>query len=405
MSIPTVAEVKKSNTGLLFPSRSSAIANTSDGVQNVIANLDYRVQSTGMSIDHRAQWYSGAIPPTTADYAGAPIGSLYFEFKCDTTQSTTAPYDSAIWEKTIAGWTRISGLNRIRTIKTFGSTDSQFDVTLQGNSIVRYTYDGGGTAPTFAASGLKIGDKVTIGSGDFAAGNQGTFTVVTVAATYIEVYNASGVAESNIVTDGAPITSYLTLGLEDEIVTVANTAATTVVLPAAAGITGKRFTIRSSAAGIVTVDGNASETIGGLATARIFGTNQYMTIVSNGANWDVIASSGCDSVYSISGNFDNLTMKIGQVPRTGIVKRVTYCTSAAAGSAVGIDIIDGAANGSGTDVICACADNLNGVEVDNPTSANVLDADDYLVVKFDDLTGTAALWSSVNVLFRAGCEV
>lgn len=72
----------------------------------------------------------------------------------------------------------------------------------------------------------------------------------------------------------------------------ATSGAITVTLPTAAGRKGKAFCIKKidSSANTVTIDGNASETIDG-ATTKVLST-QYSAkwIISDGANWVVIAS-------------------------------------------------------------------------------------------------------------------
>jgi hypothetical protein len=78
-----------------------------------------------------------------------------------------------------------------------GDTTSQWDVTNPAGTTFRYTYDGTGTAPSFAM--LTAGTSILNISDGFAAGNLGVFTVTAVAATYFEITNAAGVVESNVV--------------------------------------------------------------------------------------------------------------------------------------------------------------------------------------------------------------
>jgi len=85
---------------------------------------------------------------------------------------------------------------------TLMDATTEFDVSKSGD-VVRYTAVGG-TLPAFVASGVVVGDGVTIQSfSAFNALNQGTFTVVSIAADYFEVVNASGTAENGILL-GAP---------------------------------------------------------------------------------------------------------------------------------------------------------------------------------------------------------
>lgn len=61
----------------------------------------------------------------------------------------------------------------------------------------------------------------------------------------------------------------------------------TVTLPTAVGLTGKRFEIKNTGSGVITIDGNAAETIDGAATVSV---PQYFSysLVSDGANWIIV---------------------------------------------------------------------------------------------------------------------
>lgn len=82
-----------------------------------------------------------------------------------------------------------------RMSKTLGDATSRWDVTNPVGTTMRYTYDGTGTAPSFAS--LIIGTTSLVISG-FNAGNNGTFTVNGVGVTYFEITNVAGVVESDI---------------------------------------------------------------------------------------------------------------------------------------------------------------------------------------------------------------
>ena len=59
----------------------------------------------------------------------------------------------------------------------------------------------------------------------------------------------------------------------------------TVTLPTAVGITGRQYVIKNSGAGVITVDGNAAETIDGAADATLATQYDSITLASDGANW------------------------------------------------------------------------------------------------------------------------
>lgn len=77
----------------------------------------------------------------------------------------------------------------------------------------------------------------------------------------------------------------LTLNSTHSVVEV--TAAATITLPTAVGITGRSYNVKNTGSGVVVIDGNGSETIDGVLTQSL---NQWdaVTIVSNGTGWIII---------------------------------------------------------------------------------------------------------------------
>lgn len=62
----------------------------------------------------------------------------------------------------------------------------------------------------------------------------------------------------------------------------------TVTLPTAVGIAGKQYCVKNSGTGAITVDGNGSETIDGMATFKLATQYESIWVISDGANWKVI---------------------------------------------------------------------------------------------------------------------
>jgi hypothetical protein len=62
----------------------------------------------------------------------------------------------------------------------------------------------------------------------------------------------------------------------------------TVTLPTAVGVEGQYFVVKNSGTGVITVDGNGTETIDGALTQVMSVQYMSMTLISNGANWLVI---------------------------------------------------------------------------------------------------------------------
>lgn len=84
--------------------------------------------------------------------------------------------------------------------------------------------------------------------------------------------------------------SAYTLTAVDDIVSVTGT--TTITLPTAVGIAGRKYTIKNmDAATTVTVSANGAETIDGSPTRPLVLQYQYLTILSDGANWLIVANN------------------------------------------------------------------------------------------------------------------
>lgn len=78
------------------------------------------------------------------------------------------------------------------------ATFTNYNVTNPSGTTFRYTYGGTGADPYITSDTVPVGASVVFGSTNFAAGNQGTFTVTGSGANFIEVDNASGVVEAGI---------------------------------------------------------------------------------------------------------------------------------------------------------------------------------------------------------------
>ncbi len=109
--------------------------------------------------------------------------------------------------------------------------------------------------------------------------------------TYYGAFDAAGaaaaIAQSIIdLTRSKTITSVsatYTIVLSDDLIDcTANTF--TVTLPTAVGIIGRTFEVKNSGAGVITLEGDGSETIDGLLNQTLSTTDDIM-VTSNGANW------------------------------------------------------------------------------------------------------------------------
>ena len=97
-----------------------------------------------------------------------------------------------------------------------------------------------------------------------------------------------GMVDSNqVIYTIVPKTDTYTATVNDHVIICNKGTAMTINLLTAVGNSGLMIRIKSIGAGVVTVDGNASETIDGETTQTV---NQYdlLEIVSDGANWVII---------------------------------------------------------------------------------------------------------------------
>lgn len=87
-------------------------------------------------------------------------------------------------------------------------------------------------------------------------------------------------------------TTYTILNTDGLVLADATAGAFTVTLPTASGISGRIITVMKtdSSVNIVTIDGNASETINGSLTELLGSQYDSIRLVSNGTNWLIISS-------------------------------------------------------------------------------------------------------------------
>ncbi len=86
---------------------------------------------------------------------------------------------------------------------------------------------------------------------------------------------------------------YTASDLDSVVLVDATSAGITVTLPDATVVSGKNITIKKTdaSANAVTVDGNGSQKIDGATTASLASQNKYISIVSDGTNWHIVANN------------------------------------------------------------------------------------------------------------------
>ena len=157
-------------------------------------------------------------------------------------------------------------------------------------------YDFSGTKHTFAS-----GDKVGIGVAPVTDVLEVTGNIaVTGTVDGIDISTIGGRNTANGYA-GTDASNYIVLARFQPITTVATTyaigtndytvvcsAAITVTLPSAVGISGRIYNIKNTSAGTVIIATTSSQTIDGSTTRTIAVTNESVIVQSNNANWIVI---------------------------------------------------------------------------------------------------------------------
>lgn len=158
-----------------------------------------------------------------------------------------------------------------------------------------------------AISGAAAADALT--RRKVYASDDNVFTFTPTGNTYIgEASGYDALADKLIVAcrtaDAVPTGGFCPLGIEtladapatltvaqlDKLLLITPGAGRTLTLPAAASCAGRCFTVKTLAAQVITLDGNASETIDGAAThALVDAINDVITIMSDGTSWYTIS--------------------------------------------------------------------------------------------------------------------
>lgn len=148
---------------------------------------------------------------------------------------------------------------------------------------IGYLVDSSGASAT---NEIVIGYNATgLGSNTVVLGNDSVVTTYLKGDVDIATGNLSVAA--GITTGYVAKTAIYTATASDSTINcTANTF--TVTLPTAVGITGRRYDIKNSGTGTITVDGDGTETIDGGLTAVLSTQYDSITVQSDGANWIII---------------------------------------------------------------------------------------------------------------------
>lgn len=126
----------------------------------------------------------------TQNEKSAMAGGSTFGTPSSTNKFITQDYNSSA--------TGLPVVNLYDTVSTeIGGSTTQFDITNTSGNTYRYTYDGTGTDPNISLANNPVGSLINFQAQNFTAANNGVFIVTAAGSNYVEVTNASGVAENN----------------------------------------------------------------------------------------------------------------------------------------------------------------------------------------------------------------
>jgi hypothetical protein len=99
----------------------------------------------------------------------------------------------------------------------------------------------------------------------------------------------------------------------------------------------------------------------------------------------------------VSGVLDNQTVDMGEIESDCDIIHVSYFTSQAAGTGLGIDLVDGGADGSGSAVIDSSEDNLDGIDDNELTTPYAMLAGEHIKIAVDDVTASTFILVKVTL--------
>lgn len=224
---------------------------------------------------------TGILKNTTT--TGVPSIAVAADFP--TLNQNTTGTAANITATTNATLTTISSLVSVGTITTGVWSGTAISAIKGGTAQTTYA-----TGDTLYASAANTLSKLTIGA---------TGTVLTVAGG-VPTWAA---ASPNLTISAVKTTTYAILTTDLVVLTNAGTASFTATLPTAVGVTGKQYIIKrvdQTLANSVTIATTSSQTIDGVTTKALATQYESFTIVSDGANWQVLD-------HNIPGNWVSYT--------------------------------------------------------------------------------------------------
>ncbi|MES2287854.1 MAG: hypothetical protein V4547_19355 [Bacteroidota bacterium] len=219
--------------------------------------------------------YSGNYNTATGN------GSLYY----NTTANSNSAYGEDALEHNTVGYSNTSMGRNALTDNIDG-----FQNTAMGMASLQSNVTGtNNTALGFGAfnTGTAFSNSTALG---YAAQITADNTIQLGNPSITDVKTSGTLTANGYTTAFSSKNSAYTLTAVDDIVSVTGT--TTITLPTAVGIPGRKYTIKNMGpATTVTVSASGAETIDGSPTKPLALQYQYLTVLSNGANWMIVANN------------------------------------------------------------------------------------------------------------------
>lgn len=314
-----------SNTGVLSVSAadtSVVIGGTTDAPTVQTSTLDViaadhpPVAAVGMNAQKLTGLANGSAATDAAAYGQTPAGGATVTIPEGGTGATTGPAAlTALGAVPAAGGTMTGAL----LVSTDGTATSDGAIILEPASKFFGIYDSGNgifygisaELPTPAGTAGLGGYFNGVGVGGSSSGS-GTPIFGVATSTQQGAHTALTVRDSNVVTtfnstldDGSgnaalkgglstalrTVTASLTVAFADSVVLL-NGTALTATLPGAVDLAGRQYTVKLIAAATTgTVATYSSQTIDGATAYSLSAQYKYVTVVSDGANWQIIANN------------------------------------------------------------------------------------------------------------------
>jgi hypothetical protein len=146
------------------------------------------------------------------------------------------------------------------------------------------------------------------------------------AFTYAQVGVGTASPNSTLDVRGSVATNYraftasTSAASTDNLLVFTGSSAATLTLPTAVGCDGRNYMIKNASTSgttpLLTIATTSSQTIDGITTWLLDEANETITLVSNGANWNIVAqslASGSGTDWSQGGNSVSSLKNIGTI--------------------------------------------------------------------------------------------